>query len=86
MVALAGLACLATAGRLRAEEREANPRDKALELNAVTGMDPLRGEVKALLEDKTAARKLVSEAARMAKEKPQPFGYNATLILATTAS
>jgi Tfp pilus assembly protein PilF len=86
MVALAGLACLVTAGRLRAEEREATPRDKALELNAITGMDPLRGEVKALLEDKAAARKLVSEAARMAKEKPQPFAYNATLILATTAS
>ncbi|HEY7423304.1 MAG TPA: tetratricopeptide repeat protein [Gemmataceae bacterium] len=85
MVALAGLACLATAGRLQAEEREANARDKALELNAITGMDPLRGEVKALLEDKAAARRLVSEAARMAKEKPQPFAYNATLILATTA-
>src|SRR5262249_45032361 len=47
MVALAGLACLAPAGRLRAEEREANARDKALLLNAITGLDPLRGEVKA---------------------------------------
>jgi tetratricopeptide (TPR) repeat protein len=86
MIALAVLACLAMAGT-RAEEQSANLREKTLELNAVTGMVPLRGEVKALLDDKAKAdsRKLVSEAVRLAKDEPQSFSYNATLILATTA-
>ena len=85
-VALTLLACLATVGRLRSEERDSGVRRQALKLNDVTGMDPIRGEVKAVLADKTTASKLVAEAARMAKEKPQPFNYNATLILATVAS
>jgi tetratricopeptide (TPR) repeat protein len=83
---LAVLVVLAAAGQLPAEERDSPQRRQALRLNQITGMDPIRGEVRALLADKGAARKLVSEAARMVKEKPQPFSYNATLILATAAS
>jgi len=85
MVALLVPACLATTGRLRAEERDSAARQDVLKLNAVTGMNPIKGEVLALLEDKGTAKKLVSEAASMAKEKPQPFTYNATLILGTVA-
>jgi len=85
MVALLLPACLATAARLRAEERDSAVRRDVLKLNAVTGLNPIKGEVLALLEDKAAAKKLVSEAAGMAKDKPQPFTYNATLILATAA-
>jgi tetratricopeptide (TPR) repeat protein len=85
-IALTVLACLATTGRLPAEERDSDVRRHALKLNEVTGMDPIRGEVKALLADKAGAKKFVAEAARMAKEKPQPFNYNASLILATVAS
>ncbi len=85
VVALTALTCL-VAGRLGAEERDSSVRRQVLKLNDVTGMDPLRGEVAALLEDKAAARKLLTEAAHIAKEKPQPFNYNASLILATAAA
>jgi tetratricopeptide (TPR) repeat protein len=85
MVALLLPACLAMATRLQAEERDSSVRRDVLKFNAVTGMNPLKGEVLALLDDKSIAKKLVGEAARMAKEKPQPFTYNATLILATAA-
>ncbi|MGH7172088.1 MAG: hypothetical protein ACRELG_17580, partial [Gemmataceae bacterium] len=71
---------------VRGEERGANLRRKALKLNEITGKDPLRREAQALLKDKAAAKKLMAEASRMAAEKPQPFAYNATLILATVAS
>jgi tetratricopeptide (TPR) repeat protein len=86
LAALTLLTSLLMAQRLRAEERDSSAREKALKLNTVTGMDPLRGEVLTLLDDKTATRKLVAEAARMAKDKPQPFTYNATLILAMAAN
>jgi len=85
-LALTVLACLTMAERLRAEERDSGVRRQALELNKVTGMAPLRAEVKALLADKDAAKKVVAEAVRMAKEKPQPLNYNASLILAQVAS
>ena len=86
LAALTVLTSLAATARLPAEERDGSVRQKALKLNEVTGMDPLRGEVLALLDDKAGSRKLVAEAARMAKDKTQPFTYNATLILATIAN
>lgn len=86
LAALAVLASLTAAERLRAEERDSSVRAKALKLNDVTGMDPLRGEVLALLDDKPSTRKLVAEAVRMTNDKSQPFTYNATLILATAAN
>ena len=84
-IALTMLGCLWPAF-VQAEERAAALRQQALKLNEITGKDPLRREVQALLKDKTAAKKLVAEAARMAVEKPQPFTYNASLILGTVAS
>jgi tetratricopeptide (TPR) repeat protein len=86
LAALTVLTSLTMGQRLPAEERDSSMRAKALKLNDVTGMNPLRGEVLALLDDKATTRKLVAEAARMAKDKAQPFTYNATLILATTAN
>ncbi len=82
MVALTVLTCLSPAGRLHAEELDSTLRKQALKLNDITGNGPIQGKVEALLKDKDGARKLVAEAGRMVKEKPQPFNYNATRILA----
>jgi tetratricopeptide (TPR) repeat protein len=84
IVALSVLAGL-TAARIQAEERDTDLRKQALKLNEITGTEARLGEEKKLLKDKAAAQKLVAEAARMAAEKPQPFTYNATLILGTIA-
>ncbi|HTU88920.1 MAG TPA: tetratricopeptide repeat protein [Gemmataceae bacterium] len=84
MVALTVLACL-SAARVQAEERDAKLREQALKLNKITGTEARYGEQEKLLKDKAAAKKLVAEAARMAAEKPQPFNYNATLILGAIA-
>src|SRR5258707_11869398 len=67
-----------------AEERE-DLRKKALALNDVTGKDPMKGQIKALLEDAAGTKKLLAVAVGMAKEKEQPFNYNAAYILARTA-
>jgi tetratricopeptide (TPR) repeat protein len=61
-------------------------RKRALALNLITGADPLKGQVLLLLDDPAGTRKLLAVAVKMAKEKPQPFGPNATRILAETAS
>ncbi len=84
MAALSVLACLAAA-QVHAEERDANLRKQALKLNEITGKEARLGEQEKLLKDKVAAKKLVAEAARMAAEKPQPFTYNATLLLGNVA-
>jgi tetratricopeptide (TPR) repeat protein len=78
------LAAVALAGSTRAADDSAL-RKKALGLNEITGKDPLQGQVLALLQDPTETRKLLKVAAGMAKEKPQPFNLNATLVLAATA-
>jgi tetratricopeptide (TPR) repeat protein len=69
----------------QAGDNDAELRKKALALNDVTGDDPIKGEIKALLGDPPAARKLIGVAAKMAKEKEQPFTYNGAYILAQTA-
>src|SRR6516162_8740047 len=83
--AMVALACLTAAGALRAEERDSSLRRQALQLNDITGNGPILGKVEALSKDKEAARKLVAEAGRMLKEKPQPFNYNGTRILSSLA-
>jgi tetratricopeptide (TPR) repeat protein len=60
-------------------------RQRALKLNDITGQDALRGKVLELIKDKTELKKLVAEAAKMAKEKEQPFNYNGAYILAKAA-
>jgi tetratricopeptide (TPR) repeat protein len=78
------LAAAALAGGARAAD-DAALRKKALGLNEITGKQPLQGQVLALLADPTQTRQLLKVAAGMAKEKPQPFNLNATLVLAATA-
>jgi tetratricopeptide (TPR) repeat protein len=61
-------------------------RQRVLALNEITGQGPLKGQVKALLEQPAEAKKLLTAGTRMAKEKPQPLKPNAVLALATVAS
>lgn len=82
-VLLAALA-LAGAGVARAEDDDPLQR-RALALNNVTGEDPIKGEVKALIEDAANTKKLLATAVRLAKGKDQPFNYNACYILARAA-
>jgi tetratricopeptide (TPR) repeat protein len=69
----------------RAADDDAALRRRALALNDVTGDDPIKGEVKALVGDPKGTRKLLAVAVSMAKEKDQPFTYNAAYILASAA-
>jgi tetratricopeptide (TPR) repeat protein len=71
--------------QVRAEDDQAKLRQKLLSLNNVTGNDPMMGEILALVKDKEEGKKLVALAAKLAKEKEQPFNYNASLILAEVA-
>jgi tetratricopeptide (TPR) repeat protein len=78
------LAGLVLAAPLRAGDDEL--RQRALAVNQVTGADAIKGEVLLLLKDRAGAKKLLAVARKMAKEKPQPFSFNATLVLARVAS
>jgi tetratricopeptide (TPR) repeat protein len=60
-------------------------RKQALALNAITGEDTEVGKIMELLEDPPHTKPLLAEAAKLAKEKEQPFNVNATRILAQTA-
>jgi tetratricopeptide (TPR) repeat protein len=84
LAALTLLTCVALAGPGRAADDDAL-RKKALKLNDVTGDEPMRGQILALLKDKEGSKKLLAVAAKMAKEKDQPFNVTATFILARTA-
>jgi tetratricopeptide (TPR) repeat protein len=84
LVAVA-LVLLAAALPLRAADDDAL-RKKAVLLNEVTGQDPITGTLLELLEDGPGTKKLLAVAAKMAKEKEQPFNVNATYILGTLAS
>jgi tetratricopeptide (TPR) repeat protein len=69
----------------RAADDDAKLRERALKLNDVTGADPIKGEVQALVQRPEDTKKLLAVALVMAKEKEQPFNYNAAFILARTA-
>ncbi len=60
-------------------------RDTALKLNYITGTSPLEGRLRQLVRDEAGTRKLLETAAKMAKEKPQPFNYTAAFLLARAA-
>jgi tetratricopeptide (TPR) repeat protein len=80
------VACLAPAAP--APDKDQDLRNKALKLNDVTGEDPIKGEITALVKDSGTTKKLLDVAERMvkdAKEKDQPFNYNASYILAQAA-
>jgi tetratricopeptide (TPR) repeat protein len=69
----------------QAADENAGLRRKALALNDITGDKPILAEIKNLIGDPAGTRKLLHEAAAMAKEKEQPFNYNGAYILARTA-
>jgi tetratricopeptide (TPR) repeat protein len=60
-------------------------RDKVLELNKLTGNDPIEGEIKVLTADAAGTKKLLATAERLAKDKERPMNYNAAYILARAA-
>ncbi len=78
------LASLALLTPVRAGDPDV--RQQARALNDITGADTVKGQIVVLLEDRPAAKKLLATATKMARTKPQPFGPNATLILASVAS
>lgn len=84
LIGLAAAALLAAAARGPAAGDD-GLRQKALQLNEVTGKDAITGKILELVKDKPEVRKLIAEAGKMAKEKDQPFNYNGAYILAKAA-
>jgi tetratricopeptide (TPR) repeat protein len=76
-------ACFASTSATAAQETDW--RSKALALNDVTGDGPMTGEIKAWTEKPDQAKQLVATAVTVAKEKDQPFNYNAAYILANVS-
>ncbi len=87
LAVLMALAGLVTAARAEESSIKADEtlRKKALELNDVTGADPMRGKLVELMKDEAGTKKLLAVASKMVKQKPQPFNRNATLLLAMAA-
>src|ERR1700676_4604736 len=81
--AVAALALLAAAAPAAPAPTE-SLRHQALALNEITGEDAELGKIFELIEDGVHTKPLLEEAAKMAKDKDQPFNVNATLILART--
>jgi tetratricopeptide (TPR) repeat protein len=80
------VAVLLLTAATRATAADDNPlREKALQLNSITGQNAIRGKVLELLNDKTDTKKLIAEAVKMAKEDDQPFNYTGAFILARAA-
>ena len=76
-------ACFAlTTANAAAEE---DWRGKALALNDVTGDGPMTGEIQSWTAKPDSAKQLVATAVTIAKEKDQPFNYNAAYILASVS-
>jgi hypothetical protein len=84
IIAASAVLCTAWYNPVQAPD-EANLRKKALSLNNVTGKDPIKGEIQALVDDPAGTRQLLAVATKMAGEKPQPFNYNGAFILAQAA-
>jgi tetratricopeptide (TPR) repeat protein len=80
LVAAAGLAVAAPA-----PDEDKDLRKQALALNDVTGEDPIKGKIDELVKDPAGTKKLLAAATAQAKEKEQPFNYNACYILARSA-
>ena len=60
-------------------------REKLLALNNLTGSDAMQGKLKAMMADSDGTKKLLVVAVKMAKEKDQPFNYNAAFVLGRAA-
>src|SRR5262249_34441548 len=82
------VAYLAPAAAAPDKDKDQDLVNRALKLNDVTGEDPIKGEIESLIKDADTTKKLLDVAEKMvkgAKEKEQPFNYNATYILARSA-
>jgi predicted Zn-dependent protease len=77
------LAGLASAGRC---EDGVSARERALALNNLTGGTSIKAEIKALTTKPDEGKQILAAAVELAKEKEQPFNYNAALVLGTTSS
>lgn len=79
-------AALAAVAFAPARADQSDPiREKALGLNEITGNAPLEGMLRQLAKDEAGTKTLLATAAKMAKEKPQPFNYTAAFLLARAA-
>jgi pentatricopeptide repeat protein len=88
LAALTVLAVAYLAPAAPAPDKDQDLVNRALKLNDVTGEDPIKGEIESLVKDANTTKKLLDVAEKMvkgAKEKEQPFNYNATYILARSA-
>jgi tetratricopeptide (TPR) repeat protein len=61
-------------------------RRQVLELNQITGSDPLQGQYKLLIDNPAQTKKLLEAARALAKEKDQPLRYHAAYLLAQVAA
>jgi tetratricopeptide (TPR) repeat protein len=61
-------------------------RQRIVALGQTSGNDTIKAEVKALVAQPEAAKKLIAEAVDMAKAKNQPLAYNAAFILGEAAA
>jgi len=85
ILVLMGLLLVGSRAPLPAAE-EANLSKKALQLNLLTGIDPITGQIVALLDDPPGSKKLLAAARKMLQEKKEsPFNANAAYVLARTA-
>jgi len=85
ILVLMGLVLVGSRAPLPAAE-EANLSKKALQLNLLTGIDPMTGQIVALLDDPSGSKKLLATARRMLRDKKEsPFNANAAYVLARTA-
>ncbi len=83
LLGLAVVLCLGAAAP--APEDDGKLKEKALALNKITGDEPEIKKIQELIKDEAGTKKLVAVAAKMAKEKTQPFNATATFILARAA-
>jgi pentatricopeptide repeat protein len=87
------VACLAGTVRAAppAKDKDQPLRDRALQLNEITGQGPMIGQLVALLDDKEGTKKLLKVAHKMAQDgdkekgKDPVFNINAAFILARAA-
>src|SRR5262245_3777742 len=87
------VACLAGTVRAAppAKDKDQPLRDRALQLNEITGQGPMVGQLVALLDDKEGTKKLLKVAHKMAQDgdkekgKDPVFNINAAFILARAA-
>lgn len=81
---IAGVAFAVCAAGWAQSAPDKTPREVS-GLNNITGTEPATAALRSLLDDKESAKKIITQALPMAKEKGQ-LRYNASLILALTAA